>query len=110
MIRIHKMANVQRGVHLEAHTCEEAAKHFDAEAKYIVVRCELDEDAIGMELAVGEKNQAAQNMAVMARETRCLQWKAQANFAEGTGWRTIWTPFMLEGGNQGPGQPAPRRH
>lgn len=89
MIRLTKMLNAEHSERLEFAVITEALGALDNEAKYIIARCETDEEMLGLTSAVLKRAQTAVQMA--AGDSVWI-WQPTGQFTDGDGWRLCFEP------------------
>jgi hypothetical protein len=93
MIHLTKMNDdVTESSRETCETMKEAMRHFDRSTRFIVLRCDTDEELTRAVLAVHEKNQDAMKaaqMVVRSGPATCKLWQAKVTTPDGAGWR-MW--------------------
>lgn len=97
MIRLNKLVSPERSTDVQCGTIADALKHFDVETKFMVVRYDTDEELLGLDVALTEKNESAMKGAALAsvRNPACTVWQCKLTSPDGDGWRTIWIAAVV---------------
>jgi len=107
MIRVNRIVKSGsgglRGKVFECEKPEDAAKHFDSEATFVVVRYDTDEEWLSTDLAISKMNERAVQAATLANAVNptCMQWGVRVVTADGQGWRQLWGANLAQVQMQG---------
>ncbi|MDE2022198.1 MAG: hypothetical protein KGI71_04810 [Patescibacteria group bacterium] len=100
MIKIARMFNPERGERVECATVAEALGCFDAEPKFIIARCETDEEFLGLSAGVIER---ANTTAQFATGASFWIWRPTMQLADGDGWRLCFEQVQVQRQQPQPG-------